>query len=132
MKCPTDSPLHIIHAHTVYSVLDGASTVKEYVDYAKSHGLGACGICDHGFALGLHDLITACKKADITPITGIEFYLSPRPDYVFNGKPYDYGHISLWAMNDIGYKSLLDLASLSWLPNKVVKKWGKPKPRITW
>jgi DNA polymerase III alpha subunit len=131
--CPTDSPIHILHAHTVYSVLDGASTIDEYIAYAKDNGLGACGICDHGYALGLHELITKCNKEGIKPIAGIEFYLKPREDYVFSGgKEYDYGHISLWAQNAEGYKSLVNLATISWMPGRVVTKFGKPKPRITW
>lgn len=131
--CPTDSPIHILHAHTVYSVLDGASTIDEYIAYAKDNGLGACGICDHGYALGLHELITKCNKEGIKPIAGIEFYLKPREDYVFSGgKEYDYGHISLWAQNMEGYKSLINLATISWMPGRVVTKFGKPKPRITW
>src|ERR1035437_10589193 len=100
--CPTSSPIHILHAHTVYSVLDGASTVDEYVKYSKDHGLGYCGICDHGYSLGLHDLITKCNKGNIIPLAGIEFYWKPRPDAVFIEKPYDYGHLTLWAQNEIG------------------------------
>ena len=130
--CPTQSPVHILHAHTVYSTLDGASTVDEYVEYAKTHGLGACGICDHGYALGLHDLITKCNANGIKSLPGIEFYLSPRPGYRFLGKPYDYGHISLWAQNMQGYRTLLTLASISWQPGRTVTRFGKPKPRITW
>lgn len=31
-----------------------------------------------------------------------------------------------------GYKNILALASKSWAPERVVKRYGKPKPRITW
>lgn len=130
--CPTKSPIHILHAHTVYSTLDGASTIDEYIAYAKQNGLGACGICDHGYALGLHELVTKCGREGVKPITGIEFYLAPRKDYVFKEKEYDYGHISLWAQNMQGYKSLINLASTSWLAGRVITRWGRPKPRITW
>lgn len=134
MRPPTSLPLHVLHSHSVYSVLDGASTVDEYISYVKTHGLGACGLCDHGFALGLHELITKCNKADVTPIPGVEFYLQPRDGYVFNQneKPYEFGHLTLWAMNQQGYSNLIALATRSWMPGRVVKRWGKPKPRITW
>ena len=114
--------------------MDSASHVGEYVEYAKTHGFSHCGICDHGLALGLHELINKCNKNGIIPICGIEFYLAPRHGYAFQKKPYEFGHISLWAMggNSQGYKNLITLASRSWMPERVVKRYGKPKPRITW
>lgn len=131
MRPPTATPLQILHSHSTFSVLDGASTVEAYVLHAKEHGLTHCGLTDHGYALGLHDLAKQCAKHDITPINGVEFYTMPRAGYNFIGKPYDYGHITLWAANAVGYKNLITLASRSWMPDRVIHKWGKPKPRIT-
>lgn len=130
--CPTKSQLQLIHQHSTTSLLDAISTVSEYIAYAKTHGLTACGLTDHGVALGLHSLITKCNKVGIKPMPGVEFYLSPHPDAKFEGKPYDMMHITIVAKNQVGYKNLIQLSSRSWMPGRVVYKWGVPKPRIAW
>lgn len=132
MRPPTNKPIHILHAHSKWSVLDGAATVDEYVEYAKANGLGACANTEHGMVLGLHDLVTKCHKAGIKPICGNEIYLMPRPDYQFKGKEYKYNHLTLWAQNEVGYKNLMAISSRSWGADRVTMAFGNPKPRVNW
>lgn len=137
MKSPTDLPLIALHAHTVYSVLDGVSTIDEYVDWSKNVGAPALGITDHGFMIGLMELVEKCGKAGLTPLPGVEFYVVPDKDYSFAKKPYSYYHLTVWAINEIGYRNLLKLGSVSFSESfedgtkRVVKKVGVDKPRIT-
>jgi DNA polymerase-3 subunit alpha len=137
MKCPTDLQLLPLHTHTSYSVLDGASGIDDYIDWCKENGASALGITDHGWMIGLLDLIKKSQAAGITPLPGVEFYVCPEKNYQFVGKPYDYYHITAWATNDVGYRNLLRLGSISFdekLPDgskRVVKKVGSEKPRIT-
>lgn len=150
-QLPTNKQLIPLHTHTVYSVLDGASDISEYVDWCKQNDSPALGITDHGWMIGLMDLVDQCKKNDLTPLPGCEFYIVPDIDYEFSGKPYDYYHVTAWATNEKGYRNLLKLGSLSFKSDavtqqywdsaskrivigpkaRVVKKFGEGKPRIT-
>lgn len=132
MKSPTDLPVLVLHAHTTMSMLDGASPVDEYVDYAKSNEHPVCSCTDHGWMSGVYDLITKSGEAKIRPVPGVEFYLMPHPDHKFQEKPWNYFHLTVWASSMKGYQSLIALASRSWDDGRPVALWGKPRPRITW
>lgn len=124
-------PLHI-HSH--YSILDGYATVDEYIETAKEMGLPGLGLSDHGSASGLYKFINGCKKAGITPVPGVEFYVAPKnpegaraqsPVYYGKGgkkaEKYDvssgaYTHMTVFAKNNKGLENLFKLTSLSWLP----------------
>ena len=43
----SDSFVHL-HCHSHYSLLDGASSIDRLVDRAKSQGMNALAITDHG------------------------------------------------------------------------------------
>jgi DNA polymerase-3 subunit alpha len=130
MPAPTKQPLQILHAHTTLSILDGASTVKEYVQYAHDNGLKVCSCSDHGYVMAVHELLKECKKKDVQPVPGCEFYLDLPKWYKFLGKPFSYFHLTVWAMNAVGHQNLMRLSSLAW--KKVVKKFGLPKPVLDW
>lgn len=127
-------PVHVLHAHTTMSMLDGASPVQEYIDYVKERGLGICSCTDHGWLSGVYDLISKSTSAGIKPVPGCEFYLSPHPEHVSEKitQEKDYFHLTVWAYNQTGYHNLVSLASRSWDEGKPVVRWGKAKPRISW
>lgn len=131
MNCPTNKNIHILHTHTVFSVLDGVSKVDDFIKYAVANNLGACGCTDHGFVMGLYDLVSKCGKAKIKPVPGLEAYLMPTEDYKFVGQPFDYFHLTIWAINEVGYKNLISISNKSWDEGRVIKRFGMPKPRIT-
>jgi len=151
-KAPTKARLSPLHTHTVYSVLDGASNIDQYLQWCKQNGATGLGVTDHGWVIGNKELIEKSNKAGITPLPGCEFYVAPDANYEFNGRPYDYYHVTVWAVNEKGYRNLLKLASLAWEKDqltgwqkdknsgsynqveksRVVTKWGtQQKPRIT-
>lgn len=134
MSAPTKLNILPLHTHTAYSLMDGVSKVEEYIKYCKESGMEACSCTDHGYVLGLYDLITKCKEADLKSIAGIEAYLLPHSDYeVAPGRrKFNYFHLTLWAMNQKGYKNLLSLSNASWGPGRVVNVFGNLKPRISW
>src|SRR5512136_698200 len=105
-----------LHVHSEYSVLDGLSKVDLIVARAKELGQPAVAITDHGAMYGVIDFFNAAKKADVKPIIGMEGYLARRArtdrDPNKDKSPY---HLLLLAQNDLGYKNLLKLASLSQL-----------------
>ena len=63
-----------LHVHSEESVLDGLSNVKHLVAKAKSIGMTALGITDHGVCSAIPDFITECLANGIKPIPGCEVY----------------------------------------------------------
>lgn len=139
-----------LHTHTTYSVLDGASTIDEYMKWCKDNGAPGMAVTDHGWMIGALEVYEKGKKNNITGIPGCEFYVAPDKNYKFAGKAYDYYHVTVWAINEKGYRNLIKLGSIAFRddeietqkytkdsgnflgPHKrVVKKFGDVKPRIT-
>lgn len=63
-----------LHAHSKMSVLDSIMDVSEYVKQAKSYGHKAIAVTDHANCHVLPEFFSACKKANIKPIAGVEGY----------------------------------------------------------
>ena len=132
-SCPTTKKIFPLHAHTVYSLLDGVSTIKDYVSYCQRNGIEACSCTDHGYVMGLYDLYKATAGTEVKGIAGVEAYLHPGEDYEFTGgKAFPYFHLTLWSSSPKGYNSLLALSNRSWEAGRVVGIAGGYKPRITW
>ena len=70
----TPSAVHL-HAHSEYSLLDGACKIDAMAARAAELGQPALGLTDHGVMNGAVDLYKACKKHGIKPIVGLEAYL---------------------------------------------------------
>lgn len=133
-----------LHTHSHNSLLDGYSTINEYVQRAVDLGLPGMGLTDHGNNFGIYDFLKATKSADIKGLPGCEFYVAPEnPEGAFNkerifygpgGKKVDgkdvaangsYLHLTVWAYNNEGLKNLFKLSTLSFSPDR----W-RSKPRI--
>lgn len=105
-----------LHNHTDYSLLDGAGSISKYVAKAKSLGMNALAITDHGNMFGALRFYDECLKNDIKPIIGCEFYVNPKDrkdrSPVQGGSRYY--HLILLAMNDKGYHELMELNTISY------------------
>ena len=66
-----------LHVHTEYSLLDGASRIKDLVSAAKEAGMEALAITDHGNMYGAVTFYQECRKQGIKPVIGCEVYLAP-------------------------------------------------------
>jgi DNA polymerase-3 subunit alpha len=152
-ESPTKLQLCPLHSHTVYSVLDGASTISEYIQWCKDNGAPGMAVTDHGWMIGALEMYKSAGEAGIVGIPGVEFYVAPDADYKFSGKAYEYYHVTAWAVNEAGYRNLLKLGSLSFdkseiytqkavtkdkvtrnvegMYARVIKRFGQVKPRIT-
>ena len=129
-----------LHVHTEYSMLDGASRVKDIVKKAKEDGQPALGITDHGNLYGLIDFYKTCREGGIKPVLGMEAYMAhdnrfERPKR--RGKTDDFGgdtdrgtklyyHLTLLAKDNTGYKNLIQLSSRAFLEGYYYK------PRVDW
>jgi DNA polymerase-3 subunit alpha len=101
-----------LHAHTEYSMLDGAAKIQTYINRVKELGQPGAAITDHGNLYGALEFHKVAIKNDINPIIGYEAYVTTesrfeRPDRDKN-KRY---HLTLLAENNEGYWNLVKLAS---------------------
>jgi DNA polymerase-3 subunit alpha len=108
-----------LHNHTHYSILDGASTPKEYMARAAELGMSHLAITDHGTTAGHREFQRQAKAAGITPILGIEAYITTdRFDRTSAAKRQDgtgvYNHITLHAQNAVGLQNLEHMSKLAW------------------
>ncbi len=102
-----------LHIHSDYSLLDGASHIDPLVDRALELGMDAIALTDHGVMYGAIELLKVCKIKGIKPIIGNEMYVingditkqEKRPKY----------HQLVLAKNDVGYKNLVKLTTVSHL-----------------
>ena len=77
-RTPSGEDFAHLHTHTEFSLLDGASRIKELVHTAKSMGQTSIAITDHGVLYGAIDFYTEAKAAGINPIIGCEVYMAQR------------------------------------------------------
>lgn len=103
-----------LHVHTEYSLLDGASRIKDLIAATKELGMDSIAITDHGSMYGVIDFYKEAKKQGIKPIIGCEVYLAPgaRQDR-FDVEGTRYYHLILLAENQTGYRNLVKLVSLA-------------------
>ena len=71
-------PFTHLHVHSQYSILDGAASVGGLVSKAKTDGMSALALTDHGNMFGIKDFHDTCKKNGIKPILGVETYVASR------------------------------------------------------
>lgn len=111
---------HELHLHTHYSPLDGLNTPEEYMARAAELGMTHLAITDHGTLSGHRDFQRAAKTAGITPILGVEGYISAtdRFDRRAKNKREDgtqtFNHIGLIAMNENGLRNLNAMMREAW------------------
>ncbi len=114
MELETKSlPQHVpLHLHTEYSLLDGASRIKDLVQKAKLNNIPALSITDHGVMYGGLELYRTCKAEGIKPIIGCEVY-TVNGDHTDKSVRSPLYHLILLAKNDEGYINLSKIASES-------------------
>jgi DNA polymerase-3 subunit alpha len=110
----TASAVHL-HAHSEYSLLDGACKIDAMAARAAELGQPALGLTDHGVMNGAVDLYKACKKHKIKPIVGLEAYLVEDRHAIKEQTRYERNHLTLLAETDQGFANLVKLTSAGFL-----------------
>ena len=101
-----------LHVHTEYSLLDGASRIKDLVSHAQKLGMESLAITDHGVMFGVIEFYRECLKQGIKPIIGCEVYTAARTRFDKDSeKDKRTGHLILLAENNVGYKNLMKIVS---------------------
>ncbi|MCC6290890.1 DNA polymerase III subunit alpha [Candidatus Nomurabacteria bacterium] len=105
-----------LHVHSHYSLLDGLSKIPELVKKARSHGMPALALTDHGNLYGAIEFYKECVTNQIKPIIGVEAYVATRgrtdKEPHLDARRF---HLTLLAKNLTGYKNLLKLVSQAYL-----------------
>ena len=111
-----------LHNHTHYSLLDGLTKIPELVEFVKNEGMEAVAVTDHGTMSGLVELYKECNAAGIKPLLGLEAYVAARKrtdkDPAHDKQRF---HITLIAMNNIGYENLCRIMSNAEIEGKYYK-----------
>ena len=105
-----------LHTHSHYSLLSALPKVDELVDKAKELGMPALALTDAGNLYGAIEFFKAAKKAGIKPIIGVDFYVAVRSRKDMQaGIDNRRTRVVLLAMNETGYRNLIQLVTLSHL-----------------
>lgn len=111
-----------LHNHSEYSLLDGATHLKDMVKRAAELGMPAVAVTDHGVMSGVPELCEACDSVEretgirVKPLYGCEIYFTTDDELRRDVKPKLY-HMLLLAKNNKGYHNLVKLVSESHIEN---------------
>lgn len=107
-------PFTHLHLHTEYSLLDGANKISQLASRVKELGMSSVAMSDHGNMFGAIDFYQQMKKAGVKPIIGMEGYIHNGEELGDKTTKQRF-HICLFAKNEIGYKNLMYLSSMSYI-----------------
>lgn len=105
-----------LHAHTQYSLLDGACRIPDLVAKAKACGMPAVAMTDHGNLFGAVHFQRAARAESLKPILGLETYVARQSRHERSGGmgngPH---HLLLLARTPEGLRNLMQLSSIGFL-----------------
>ena len=108
----TATPFAHLHCHSEYSMLDGASRIRDLISFAKDQNMPGLALTDHGVMYGSVKFYGEAKKAGIKPIMGCEVYVTGDRHDRSRAKYY---HLTLLARSPEGYKNLMKLSTCGFL-----------------
>jgi DNA polymerase-3 subunit alpha len=106
-----------LHAHSEYSLLDGANRISDLIRRALEFEMPALALTDHGCLFGAWTFQKTARKQGIKPIIGMEAYVAPgsRTERVRAGQgERAYYHLVLLARDLEGYRNLVRLSSIGY------------------
>ena len=101
-----------LHLHTEYSLLDGATRIKDVLKHAKENNMPAAAITDHGVMYGAIEFYKTAKEEGIKPIIGCEVYMI-EGDINDKSKKVSNNHLVLLAKDKKGYQNLVKIVSIA-------------------
>ncbi len=102
-----------LHSHSHYSLLSALPKIDELVSAVKKAGQGAVALTDNGNLYGAIEFYKECQKQEIKPIIGVDAYLALRSRHDKETIDKSRHRLVLLAKNNVGYKNLLKLVTLS-------------------
>lgn len=139
-KYPTERLGEFVHTHlhSKFSPRDAFNSHEEILAYVKEIGQKAVALTDHYYMYNICDFYFKSKETGVKAIIGCELGVTPEGrSYDILGEEEDYFHITALAMNEVGKKNLMKLATQSTVRNndKNVDKSEKNFyrfPRVKW
>ena len=94
--------------HSQYSICEGAIKIDDLKDFSKDRKIRSLSLCDTNNLCGALEFAEKISKVGTQPIIGTQI----------NFKYEDTtGLLPLYALNEVGYKRIIELSSLSYLDN---------------
>ena len=94
--------------HTQYSICEGAVKIDELKEFSKENKIRSLGLCDTSNLCGALEFAEKISKSGTQPIIGTQI------NFKYNET---IGLLPLYALNESGYKRIIELSSLSFLNN---------------
>ncbi len=107
-----------LHAHSDFSLLDGACTVDNLVAAAVENQMPAVALTEHGNLFSAIQFYKKATKAGIKPILGCELYVAQGSRFekkTTNRGGWNYNHLIVLAKNNTGWSNLMKLVSHGYL-----------------
>jgi len=112
-----------LRTRTEFSLVDSIVRVKELVKRTKELNMPAVGVSDFHNYFGLVKFFKAAQGQGVKPICGCDFRVAGKEDNDSSSL------ITLLAMNNNGYKNIIELISLSYQKGQ---KHGEPYIHLPW
>ncbi|WP_440910492.1 DNA polymerase III subunit alpha [Candidatus Pelagibacter sp.] len=97
-----------LKVHTQYSICEGAAKIDDLQEYCKSNKIKSLGISDTSNLSGALEFAEKISKSGTQPIIGTQI------NFKLNDTT---GLLPLFALNETGYKNIIELSSNSYLEN---------------
>ncbi len=94
--------------HTQYSICEGAVRIDDLQEYSKKNKIKSLGLCDTSNLCGALEFAEKISKSGTQPIIGTQINFKTGETT---------GLIPLFALDEAGYKNIIELSSLSYLEN---------------
>lgn len=107
-----------LHVHTEYSILDGASKIKNLIKAAEANAQPALAITDHGNMFAVKEFLDTIKKTgtSVKPIVGCEVYVAKGSRTERKGREDQSSyHLILLAKNVKGYHNIAKMVSMGFI-----------------
>ena len=92
--------------HSQYSICEGAIKIEELKEYSKQNKLKSLGLCDTSNLCGALEFAEKISKVGTQPIIGTQINFKTSNTI---------GLLPIFALNEKGYKRIIELSSLSYL-----------------
>ena len=97
--------------HSQYSICEGTIKIDDLKDFLKQNKNRALGICDTTNLCGALEFSEKISKSGTQPIIGTQINFKYRETT---------GLLPIFALNESGYKKIIEMSSLSYLQNKEI------------
>ena len=108
MSLSKDQNYNHLKIHSQYSICEGAIKIDDLKEFSKDNKIKSIALCDTTNLCGALEFAEKISKAGTQPIIGTQINFKYKETI---------GLLPLFALNEKGYKKIIDLSSLSFLKN---------------